>query len=328
MIRILLNINQLPKIQLRSTHPLAKSNQNQRKLTRKRIKNLKKPKEKIIPTYFYANYEADVVSKDHHIAYCISYKQRDKEDKKYDINFIYGKDCTKQFLNILPDGAVVYFHNLAYDARMFSNYIISSSIDKGTKTISQRIKYEDKKITFKDSFSLITMALSKFPETFKLKSGQKEMFPYKYYTFKRLETNVGKISEAGENEFKDKWDQKQFDENIKNLNLFVDENGNHSETKTDYFNMIEYVKFYCNQDVNILAQGYDEFRKLCLKCLNIDCDEVLTAASLANRYFEENLYYKVDNYYKYSGVVRAFIQQAVYGGRCMTATKFCTKIKI
>ena len=82
--------------------------------------------------------------------------------------------------------------------------------------------------------------------------------------------------------------------------------------------MIEYVKFYCNQDVNILAQGFDKFKDMCNEALKINIDEVLTAPSLANKYFEDNLYTKIDNYYKYSGVVRAFIQKAVYGGRCMT----------
>ena len=57
---------------------------------------------------------------------------------------------------------------------------------------------------------------------------------------------------------------------------------------------------------------------MCLDFLKLDIDETLTASSLANKYFEENLYKKVKNYYKYSGVVRAFIQQAVYGGSCMT----------
>ena len=54
---------------------------------------------------------------------------------------------------------------------------------------------------------------------------------------------------------------------------------------------------------------------MCLDFLKLDCDETLTAPSLANKYFENNLYFNIDNFYKYSGTVRAFIQQAVYGGR-------------
>ena len=40
------------------------------------------------------------------------------------------------------------------------------------------------------------------------------MFPYKYYTFERLNKNVGIISEAGQDELKVQWNQEQFEENI------------------------------------------------------------------------------------------------------------------
>ena len=223
------------------------------------------------------------------------------------------------FLDALPDHSVVYFHNLAYDARMFSNFDITNSIDKGTRTMSQSFTHNGKQITFKDSLSLINMKLSRFPSAFHLKSGEKEMFPYKYYTFKLLhDTNVGIISEAGKQEIPDNWNQEQFESNIAKLGLYCDQDGNKSNVKTNYFLMREYVKFYCDQDVNILSQGFDAFRAQALDFLKIDVDTVMTAPSLANKYFEMNIYNKIPNYYKYSGVVRSFIQQAVYGGRCMT----------
>ena len=201
---------------------------------------------------------------------------------------------------------------------MFSQYCITSSIDKGTKTMTQKIKYDKKNIIFKDSYSILTMKLSKFPSAFKLDSCQKEMFPYNYYTFDRLLHNIGKISQAGKNEIKFNLEQKQFEKNIEKLKLYVDENGNYSDVKTDYFNMVKYVEFYCNQDVNILSQGFDKFANDCLTELDIDVDEVLTSLSLANKYFDENLYYNIPCFYKYSCVVRAFIQKAIYGCRCMT----------
>ena len=128
---------------------------------------------------------------------------------------------------LLPNHSVVYFHNLAYDARMFSQYTITNSIDKGTRTMSQTLEYCGKQIIFKDSLSLINMPLSRFPAAFHLESGEKEMFPYKYYTIKRLhETNAGKISEAGKDEFPNKWNQQQFESNIEKLGLYCDESGN------------------------------------------------------------------------------------------------------
>ena len=172
-----------------------------------------------------------------------------------------------------------------------------------------KIFYKKKRIIFKDSLSLIPMKLEKFPQVFKLNTGQKEMFPYKYNTFDRLISNkgIGIINEAGKEELK--WNQEQF---IKNINSIKG-----CKVSSTKFNMIKYVEFYCNQDVRILQQGFNKFREMCLDELNIDINQVLTAPSLANLYFANNLYSKVDNYYTYGGVVRAFIQKAIYGGRCM-----------
>ncbi len=72
--------------------------------------------------------------------------------------------------------------------------------------MSQSFIHCGKHITFKDSLSLINMKLAKFPSSFNLQSGEKEMFPYKYCTFKLLhDTNVGVISEAGKQKLPNKW---------------------------------------------------------------------------------------------------------------------------
>ena len=65
----------------------------------------------------------------------------------------------KDFKNYLPDNSIVYFHNLGYDSRMFSEFDIQSSIDKGTKTMSQKMRYEGKNIIFKNSLSIINIKL-------------------------------------------------------------------------------------------------------------------------------------------------------------------------
>ena len=136
------------------------------------------------------------------------------------------------------------------------------------------------------------------------------MFPYNYYTFENFEklNCKGIISEAGKHELKHNWNQQQFEENLKKLGI---KQGNE-------FDMVEYVKFYCQQDVRILKQGFQKFRKMCWESLKIDVNNVLTAPSLANQYFTREIYEKVPDYYLYGGIVRSFIQKAVYGGRCMT----------
>ena len=69
----------------------------------------------------------------------------------------------------LPNNSIVYFHNLGYDAKMFSDFVITNSIDKGSRVMTQQLKYNNKVISFKDSLSILSMKLEKFPATFDLK---------------------------------------------------------------------------------------------------------------------------------------------------------------
>ena len=252
---------------------------------------------------YYADIECDT-SKEHE-AYCISFMKFDETKP----TFLYGKNCLYRFLNLLPKDCVVYFHNLGYDICAFYKFLRTKALRKGRKMMTATLYYNKKTFTFKDSLSLIPMKLEKFPKTFNITNIKKEVFPYQYYTFQRLTENhgIGLIDEAGNEEFN--WDQDQFVENIDSI-----EGCRLSDTR---FNMIKYVEFYCNQDVMILKEGFNKFREMCLDELQIDINQVLTAPSLANIYFSNNLYSQVNDYYNYGGVVRAFIQRAVYGGRCM-----------
>lgn len=239
-----------------------------------------------------------------HKAFCISYTKRGSNK----IECIFGKDCIEKFFNIVENNSIVYFHNLGYDSRLMNNFKIQNAIDKGSRIMTETIIYNDKKIHLKDSYALISTKLEKFNSMFKLNQDiQKEMFPYNYYTIERLESNIGSIKEAGNNELK--WNQKQFEENIIKCNAKIDE---------DHFDMKRYCEFYCNQDVNILSKGFDKFREWCLQFpIYIDVDDIISSASLANKYYTRQVYSKCKNYYKIGGIPRAFIQKAVYGGRCM-----------
>ena len=100
--------------------------------------------EAIAYTHYYADTECDVTDQ-YYRAYWINYRQRGCNE----INYFEGEDCTTDFLNALPDYFVVYFHNLAYDARMFSKFDITNFIDKGTRTMFQSFKHNGKQIVFK-----------------------------------------------------------------------------------------------------------------------------------------------------------------------------------
>ncbi len=274
------------------------------------------PKETEISKIYFADTETDT-SGPYHVAFCIAYSEQDEIDNNFniieenqEINFEFGRDCLKRFLDKLENNSLVYFHNLGYDIRQFNEYIINKECCKNTKVMNAEIIYNGKKIYFKDTLSIVSMKLADFPKSFGLDCGQKEMFPYKYYTFENFEklNNLGIISEAGKQELKHSWNQKIFEENLNKLGI----------AKDGKFNMVEYVKFYCCQDVRILKQGFQKFRKMCWESLKIDVNKTLTAPSLANQYFTREIYEKIPDYYLYGGIVRGFIQKAVYGGRCMT----------
>lgn len=277
--------------------------------------NYTEQENKISKIYF-ADTETDT-SGPYHVAFCIAYSEQDELDNNFniieenqEIKFIFGRNCLNKFLDNIENNSLVYFHNLGYDIRQFNEYIINKECCKNTKVMNAEIIYKGKKIYFKDTLSIVSMKLADFPKSFNLDCGQKEMFPYKYYTFENFEklNNLGIISEAGKQELKHNWNQKIFEENLNKLGIAAD----------GKFNMVEYVKFYCCQDVRILKQGFQKFRKMCWESLNIDVNKTLTAPSLANQYFTREIYKKIPDYYLYGGIVRAFIQKAVYGGRCMT----------
>ena len=274
------------------------------------------PKETEISKIYFADTETDT-SGPYHVAFCIAYSEQDETDENFniieenqEINFEFGRDCLTKFLDKLENNSLVYFHNLGYDIRQFNEYIINKECCKNTKVMNAEIIYNGKTIYFKDTLSIVSMKLADFPKSFNLDCGEKEMFPYKYYTFENFEklNNMGIISEAGKQELKHNWNQKIFEENLNKLGI----------AKDGKFNMVDYVKFYCCQDVRILKQGFQKFRKMCWESLKIDVNKTLTAPSLANQYFTREIYEKIPDYYLYGGIVRAFIQKAVYGGRCMT----------
>ena len=274
------------------------------------------PKETEISKIYFADTETDT-SGPYHVAFCIAYSEQDETDENFniidehqEIKFEFGRNCLNNFLDKIENNSLVYFHNLGYDIRQFNEYIINKECCKNTKVMNAQIIYKGKTIYFKDTLSIVSMKLADFPKSFGLDCGQKEMFPYKYYTFENFEklNNLGVISEAGKQELKHSWNQKIFEENLNKLGIAAD----------GKFNMVEYVKFYCCQDVRILKQGFQKFRKMCWESLKIDVNKTLTAPSLANQYFTREIYEKIPDYYLYGGIVRGFIQKAVYGGRCMT----------
>ena len=262
------------------------------------------------PSFWYADFEADTSGEIHKPFMCCVQSADGETAKTFK-----GPECSRFFLDFLPNNAVCYFHNFAYDWCMFNRLAttIEKVIKKGSKVYEAKIRFHGKHLTFKDSYAVFMCKLEKLPESFHLDGIKKELFPYKYYTLSRLTTNVGVVSEAGENEDK-RWeasDYKTFNDNIDAIEgCRLDENT---------FDMYKYAEFYCAQDIRILRES---FEKLCdgfEKEFGVDVKSKLTTPAIADEYFRRQVYEPNGKLYEVGGHVREFMARAIYGGRCMCA---------
>ena len=270
----------------------------------------KEPKQKL---YFYADFET-CCKDNQEVPFMVCVQSEDGTMKQT----FKGFDCAEQLMDFLPHGAIVYFHNLGFDGRLLMKHGVASNIMKGSKIISQKHVWKGKKIAFKDSYSLFPQALRTFPESFKKEfqglNIQKEIFPYRYYTFNRLSNSQkGNIPECGNDE-QPQWNEaqrKQFKENIDKIpDCLID---------SEHFDMLKYCEFYCQQDVNVLRIGFNAFRQAALnKPIEMDIFNLTTAPSLANEYLNKKVFFPNGSLFKYSGILQEYIMGAVYGGRCMT----------
>ena len=278
-------------------------------------RKFKEAKEKYDKTYWYCDFETDISGEVHTPFMCCLQNMDATINKCF-----MGPDCGLQLLNFLPTNAVIYFHNLAYDIRMVASYGITKSIIKGTRTMMTDITYNKKILHFKDSLPILSCKLSQLPKMFNIQNIQKEIFPYKYYTLDKLLRKDGTVNkyargvieEAGKNEDKawTKQDYILFTQNINKIpNCRIDDK---------HFNMWNYAKFYCEQDVNILRIGFNAFRNGFIKDFTIDPFKFISISSLANEVFNKRVYFGHD-LFKVGGIIRKFCSHAVYGGRCMTA---------
>ena len=273
------------------------------------------PKTKIIKqvetSYWFCDFESDTSSKIHIPFLCCLHSLDGKIKKEF-----LGEKCNINLLKYLPTDSICYFHNLAYDIRMIlqnnnQNIKILSSIIKGNQCFNMTLKFENKKITFKDSYPIFSCKLSNLPLMFNIPC-EKEIFPYKYYTFERLRTNKGQINEAGKEEDKT-WTEQDYQLFRSNINKIKGCRLNNNE-----FDMWKYALFYCHQDVRILRESFVKFRQGFIQDFKIDPFKYISISSLANDVFNHKVYYGHD-LYSVGGIVRKFCSYAVYGGRCMTA---------
>ena len=190
-------------------------------------------------------------------------------------------------LNALPtdkDEILLIAHNSDYDCRFILQYLQNPMvIVKGGRFLQIKAKYYNPiqrksfKLTIKDSYKLITMALAKFGKCFNLKC-HKEVMPYNVYTYKNVSMGVASIQSALDI-LKDEDKQQQFLDNIKKWDCILGKG-----MDNQMFDLIKYSSIYCKMDCKVLMGGYDVFRKWMLEWTELDVDYYITIQSLASAY--------------------------------------------
>ena len=198
-------------------------------------------------------------------------------------------------------------HNAGYDFRFLMKYMFSiETIEKGTGLMDAKcLYYSNNKcvcINIRDSLKMINMPLRKFSKAFDL-SVKKEILPYDLYTEENVKKNWIKIEKCLK--YVKKEDQVEYMANCKRWDCICE----------GRINILKYSGEYCYMDCITLRDGYECFRSLVSKAIQLDINNYMTLPSMANDYLVGMGCY--DGVLKISGVPRHFIQNCVVGGRVM-----------
>jgi hypothetical protein len=244
---------------------------------------------------YYADFETFTNTK--HEAY-LSCVITDDQEWVFDL---YGNPGA-ELLEVLKDGSVCYFHNLGYDVSFFVKYLNTRNIIKTGSMVKMITgSFKGKRLTFKDSYAMISEPLSKFTKMFDIPT-KKEIMPYGLYTARAMDNTTASIADALT--FLAPADHREFLELVEPYR------------DGEEFRHLEYAKFYCLQDCRVLKQGMEKFRGWIREAFELDCVAFVSLPSLAHRYLAEQGCF--DGVVQMSGVPQIFIQRCVKGGRCMT----------
>lgn len=298
-------------------------NENKLQLVEKpkvNIKSNKKQKEIINVFFDFETYNKKAINQDNENVTPYLCCIKSKEVKKY----FSGESCGLYMLEFLYENfdnqsqeIRLIAHNATFDFRFIVKYLYGiSEIAKGSRMISCNGLFKKLKIYIKCSYHLISAPLKKFGKMFKLEQG-KEIMPYDLYNetdaIDKVFFNIDYVLNTYINED----DKNQFLNNLDKWNLRTDNNE---------YNIIDYSRFYCEIDCEVLEKGYNIFRSWILdlqgydltgELVNhkLDINEILTSASLAHKFMVMNDCY--DGVYEMSSTPQQFIQKCVVGGRTM-----------
>ena len=205
--------------------------------------------------------------------------------------------------------AIVYFHNLKYDYFILEKYLdIRTRCEKDGALYNVVVNYQGRKITFRDSLKLLPFGLSKFCKNLKLDDSlnKKEALPYAYYTPDNHNVRIS----IDDNNF-----TKHLSfEDLKTFNREVLKCPSYSPSDRTFNPSIWYEE-YLKLDCLVLKAGLQKFDTIVKKLTKGTCSiyDSLTISSLTDKYMKLRGCY--DGVYEMCGNLRAYVGNAVYGGR-------------
>jgi hypothetical protein len=268
---------------------------------------------------------------------------KDNVDKSTTCEKFIGLGCGESMLKSLCDTygvkkldkangggrVIMYAHNSGFDFLFLLKYLKASKIIRqGTSLLLYKGRYAHKgkiiEITIRDTYKLISKPLRDFGKCFNLKQS-KEVMPYSLQTEdlikKRylsraevmgaselvLHAPVLNKTKLGSQEKEEREFYKAFWSNADRWRCY--------DADSDQFDLIKYAGKYCAMDCLVLKSGYEIFNNWMIEATGLSIFSHLTIPSLVHEYFIQQGCYK--DVLECSGVVRAFIQKCVVGGRTM-----------
>lgn len=269
---------------------------------------------------FFTDFEAEFQPRKENIPFMCYLSSLDAK-----VNNIFKRtDCDKQSLDFITkySNPVIYFLNFAYDAIFLVRFgIHDKSFQKSkNKVFRHNIYHKDIRIQLRNSLPLINTSLEKFPKIFALK-GEKEDFPYNYYTIQRLKNNTGNFREI----------LKCIKSKLRlNINPNIGKKDGYDIAKED-FDMYKYAECYCKREVEIFRDVFMKFSDIVMNELNevsptwkaklgftkfnIDVFDIFSTQTLAHLTDIANSL-KNSKIKSYSGKINAYLKRSIYGGRC------------
>ena len=269
---------------------------------------------------YYSDFETDVTG-DVHKPYLNVTVYKEKNQLKQKI--FTGDNISERLLDFLNHNSLTWFHNLRYDSCFFIN--ISGwdvSITERNGTVLQIIMTKDKKrLTFKNSYSIIPAPLRSFANMFNLPV-HKEIMAYKLYTERNIKRKVVSALEYQLQYYNENRD-KPLKEIKKDWRCLIDNAIKSDSYEDGKINIMKYAIYYCTLDCIVLIKGMHKFEHDLMDIFNdigVKMPSINNYLSIsAIGYDFTKRYGCFDGCMELSGKPQNFILRCVNGGRCMVA---------